>query len=257
MSMCWALSLNPKGALQNLAVLIPHLEGHGKKIDIVFSPIENTSRQSSQTSHKPTQHIIIIINNNNPNNNDKQRVLVIMPKDSPKKKAPNKMSPVKKVHTKHNIKSNLGQKARYEVHSFQTKVKEIIVSYSCRKDNSNVSAYIKPIVDYFNEEIEAGNKNISDDFRISSFMARRVEGGSLSNNNAMKSGKEGEYEWEAMVTINPDDQVSYEDVANTICLRFSRFHTEVYKQQRFVPVFHHEEENKPVNFFIQDENVVT
>ena len=150
----------------------------------------------------------------------------------------------------------MGQKARYEVHTFETAVDELIISYACRKDNNNVSAYIKPIVDMFNEELESGNTNISRDYKLSSFMPRRVVG-SLTNNNAMKTGKDLEYDWEAIVTINPDAEVSSEDIGNTICVMFSRFHTEMYKQQRFVPVFHHEEEKKPVNYYIQDENVVT
>ena len=177
-----------------------------------------------------------------------------MPKESPKKSG--KKSPVKKIHSKHSLKSSLGQKARYEIHTFPTMVKEVLISYACRKDNSNVSAYIKPIVDFFNEQLEGGNRNIANDYRISSFMARRVVG-SPTNNNAMKSGKDGEYEWEAMVTINPDDGVSCEDISNSICLMFSRFHTESFKQQRFDPILHHEEEKKPVNYYIQDENVVT
>ena len=180
-----------------------------------------------------------------------------MPKDS-KKKASSTPSPVKKIFSKYHLKSQMGQKARYEVHIFETAVDEVIISYACRKDNNNVSAYIKPIVDHFNEELEGGNTKISDTYKVSSFMPRRVVGGSLTNNNTMKTGKDGEYEWECIVTINPDaPQVSYEDIGNTICVMFSRFHTDMYKQQRFVPVFHHGEEKKPVNFYLQDENVVT
>ena len=151
----------------------------------------------------------------------------------------------------------MGQKARYEVHTFETAVDEVIISYACRKDNNNVSAFIKPIVDKFNEELEGGNTKISDIYKVSSFMPRRVVGGSLTNNNTMKTGKDGEYEWEAIVTINPDAEVSSEDIGNTICVMFSLFHTEMYKQQRSVPVFHHGEEKKPVNYYVQDENVVT
>jgi len=114
-----------------------------------------------------------------------------MPKDSPKKKAASKTSPAKKIHAKKIVKSTLGQKARYELHTFETAVEEVIISYACRKDNSNTSAFIKPIVDYFNDQLEAGNTHISDEYKISSFMPRRVEGGSLTNNSAMKAGKDG------------------------------------------------------------------
>lgn len=179
-----------------------------------------------------------------------------MAKNSFQKKASSTPSPVKKIFSKHNVRSQIGQKARYELHTFETAVEEVIISYACRKDNKNVSAYIKPIVDFFNEQLEAGNTNISSDYRVSSFMPRRVVG-SLTNNNTIKTGKDEEYEWESIVTINPDAEVSSEDIGNTISIMFSRFHTEMYKQQRFVPVFHQEEEKKPVNYYIQDENVVT
>ncbi len=124
-----------------------------------------------------------------------------MPKDSPKKKSSSTPSPVKRIHAKHNVKSTLGQKARYELHTFETAVDEVIISYACRRDNINISAYIKPIVDHFNEQIEAGNTHISDEYKISSFMPRRVEGGSLTNNSAMKAGKDGE--WLVHVSYRP------------------------------------------------------
>ncbi len=38
---------------------------------------------------------------------------------------------------------------------------------------------------------------------------------------------------------------------------FSRYHTDTFKQSKFVSVFHQEETKRPVNYYIQDDNVVT
>lgn len=154
------------------------------------------------------------------------------------------------------VKSHTGSsRARYVVVTAQTLVDEIIVSYCCRKDNESASAYIKPIVDHFNGEIERGVTKISEDWRVSSFMVRRAT--SPGNNTPLKTGKELSYDWESIVTINPSEDVSPEDVSNTIALQFSQFENESFKRQKFESRVIKDMDRKPVNFFLLDDDVVT
>ena len=90
-------------------------------------------------------------------------------------------------------------------------------------------------------------------------MTRRIAGS--STNSPQKTGKGLAYDWECMVTINPEpDNVSAEDIGNTIAAKFSQFESEAFKRQRFeldMLTGSEKKEMNPVNYFLLDDDVLT
>ena len=90
-------------------------------------------------------------------------------------------------------------------------------------------------------------------------MTRRIAGS--STNSPQKTGKGLAYDWECMVTINPEpDNVSAEDIGNTIAAKFSQFESEAFKRQRFelnMLTGPEKKEMNPVNYFLLDDDVLT
>ena len=89
-------------------------------------------------------------------------------------------------------------------------------------------------------------------------MTRRIAGS--STNSPQKTGKGLAFDWECIVTINPEPDVSAEDIGNTIAAKFSQFESDSFKRQRFelnMLTGPEKKEMNPVNYFLLDDDVVT
>ncbi len=88
----------------------------------------------------------------------KRTYTTTMAKDQ--KKAAKKVPLVKKIAATA-LRSHVGERARYVVKTAQTLAPEIVFSFCCRKNEEASSAYIKPLLDHFNSELENGNNDIA------------------------------------------------------------------------------------------------
>lgn len=139
--------------------------------------------------------------------------------------------------------------ARFGVVSVQTKVPEIVVSYASKMADENVGAFLKPIVDQYTNDVANGGPS-PELFNVQYICPRRAPGGA---NQAKKISPELSYEWEALVTINDDSDVSAPDIGENLAERFSGFESDKYEAQKFAFKLPNEDDvEKPLNHFLLD-----
>ena len=138
--------------------------------------------------------------------------------------------------------------ARFVVKSIQTKVPEIIVTYCYRSSDEGTGAYLKPMIDAYANDVSSGGP-IPQLFNIQYVSMRRA--GAV--NVAKKVSNDSNYEWECLVTVNDDEDVSPLDIAENLANRFSSFKAENYESQSFrAETATSEEEDMPVNAYLLD-----
>ncbi len=155
---------------------------------------------------------------------------------------------VRKIALKPSTRSG----ARFGVVSIQTKVPEIVVSYASKVADENVGAFLKPIVDQYTNDVANGGPS-PELFNVQYICPRR----SGESNQAKKISPDLSYEWEALVTVNDDEDVSAPDIGENLAERFSSFQSDKYEAQKFVFKFPNEDEiEKPLNHYLLDYDCV-
>lgn len=178
-----------------------------------------------------------------------------MSKNSQSKATPNKgkkvgkpSSSVKTSVRKIALKPSTRSGARFGVVSIQTKVPEIVVSFASKTADENIGAFLKPIVDQYTNDVANGGPS-PEMFNVQYICPRR----SGESNKAKKISPELSYDWEALVTINDDEDVSAPDIGENLAERFSIFESEKYEAQKFVFKLPDEDEiEKPLNHYLLD-----
>lgn len=151
---------------------------------------------------------------------------------------------VRKIAMKPSTRSG----ARFGVVSIQTKVPEIVVSFASKMADENTGAYLKPIIDQYTFDVANGGPS-PQMFNVQFICPRRCG----ESNKAKKISAELSYEWEALVTINDDEDLLAPDIGENLAQRFSTFESEKYEAQKFVFKLPDEKEiEKPLNHYLLD-----
>jgi hypothetical protein len=164
-------------------------------------------------------------------------------------KSKSKSKSVQKSIRTSSIKPRSKSGARSLIHSFQTKVPEIVISYAARKSDPNIGAFIKPMMDYVSQDIDCGGV-VSEIWKVTTICPRRLMGGV---NSPMTISPDLPYEWEAIVSINEDEGITAEDIGENIAKYFSAFSDDSYEKQGFryeAPT--ERDDEKPVNYYLLD-----
>ena len=139
----------------------------------------------------------------------------------------------------------------------------VFVSWSTRPGGSNVSSYLKPVKDHFDQHCTENGGELIKKWKISGFLTRREfnEMDPLENKK-LTGSPDAAWPWEAIVTILPHDTSSTAaSVGKHIANAFTAFATDskAFGRNKVSFAFHRdasEAEPAPLSRYVLDEDVV-